>query len=216
MPPLAQYRSAVIGGFLLFAMLVLALTTLTIIQTRDAATQAGFRLVAVYVQQFEDLITQSGNTAIAAASNVPITSLSQGDLTAIEDNFRRILRQAPFIRSLSIVDESQRTIASSSSANLGKVIDTSGFYPEASGDSSFVRVGRPWAGRDFSDGKESSPQSPIEPGSLTFIPVAVTIAAAGKRVTLVIALNPEHFATRFSNSLSADIGSSESITKGTG
>ena len=202
-----SYRRTIVVGFFLFASSVVALTAMTVYQTRATALDSGLRLVALHTRQFEDLFTQSMNTADVAISSVQITGLNPADLATATRDFLAILRHTPFIRSLSLLDSENRVVASSNANNLGKVISTANFYPEVSTERNFVRVGRPWTGRDFDDGIESTPQMAVQPDSRTFIPISRSAVIAGRRVTLLVALNPDHFESRIANSFPVGIGS---------
>jgi len=177
----AQYRRNVLAVFWLFALAVVALTALVIYQTRSTTLDAGLKLVALQSRQFEDLFTQSAHTADVAIDNVQIRDLSHEELGSATRDFLRILRQAPYIRSLSVLNDDNKVIASSNPSNLDKVIDVRNFYPVVPADRSVLRIGRPWMGRDFADGTESTPQNPVKPDSRSFIPIARSSMVAGQR-----------------------------------
>lgn len=150
---------------------------------------------------FEDEIGQTlqlvENTlrALPEVSGEPLASASPQWLSGV---LRRLQHSQPALRSLSILDPSGRVRASSQPGNLGSVIDTLGFLPadRASGESSVLRVGPVWEGRDIGEARPTLAQQPGDPNKPYFVPLLLRMGEGGDAIWLVAALNPDYLLGR--------------------
>lgn len=202
-----QHRRAILVGAAAFSVIVATLAAVFAWHNRETALQNGLNLAAVHARQIEDQATQSMHTADVAIGSVLVQDLGTVEMARASREFRAILRHAPFIRSLSVLDSRQRIIASSNPANLGRHVDTANFFPAADNGRSFLRIGLPWTGRDFADGTPASTGNPGDPKALGFISIARAGVWAGTPVTFLVALNPESFVGRMQEIMRPQLGS---------
>ncbi len=158
---------------------------------------------------FEDEIGQAlqlvENTlrALPEVSGEPLAEASPEWLHGV---LRRLQHSQPAVRSLSILDRDGRVRASSQPGNLGAVIDLLGFLPadRATGESSVLRVGPVWEGRDVGEARPTLAEQPGDPGKPYFVPLLLRIGEGAQAVWLLAALNPEYLLGRMERFHRAD------------
>ena len=200
-------RQSVLAALLLFIGSMLAVTGYTLWRLRADAIVSGLELASMQAQGFEDVLTQSLHVTELVAANVLPQAMRQPDRQQIETTFVATLRRAPFLRSMSLLDDRQRVVASSNPANVGLTIATQSYLPQSAGAPETLRIGQPWAGRDFADGWASSAQTPVDRDAQSFIPLTLTFTLDEHSVTLLVALNPDYFINHIAQKLDASEGS---------
>ncbi|MBS1227629.1 MAG: diguanylate cyclase/phosphodiesterase with sensor(s) [Proteobacteria bacterium] len=204
-----QLRQAVLAALLLFIGSMLAVTGYTLWRLRADAIVSGLEIAAMQAQGFEDVLTQSLHVSELVAANVLPLAMRGADRREIETTFVTTLRRAPFLRSMSLLDDRQHIVASSNPANVGLTMATQSYLPPASGAQETLRIGQPWSGRDLADGWASTLQTPIASDAQSFIPLTLTLTVDGQSVTLLVTLNPDYFISRITQKLDAAEGSVE-------
>lgn len=202
-----QLRQSVFAALLLFICSMLAVTGYTLWRLRADAVVSGLELAAIQAQGFEDVLTQSLHVAELVAANVLPQAQQQPDRRQLEATLVTTLRRAPFLRSMSLLDDRQRVVASSNPANVGLTMATQSYLPQSTGAQETLRIGQPWAGRDFADGWASSAQTPVDRDDQSFIPLTLTLTLDERSVTLLVALNPDYFINHIAQKLDASEGS---------
>ncbi len=164
-----------------------------------AETLANAMAVAtLHTRAFEDFLTQGLRVTELAAANTDLPDQPGTGTVQTGAVLAASLRHAPLMRSLSLLGEDGRIVASSNPANIGVRVDTSAFLPLHSDGPGVVRIGLPWAGRDFADGRPATSQSPVPADAPShLIPVILTVTHTGHVDTLLVALNPEHAVRQF-------------------
>ncbi|MBC7857952.1 MAG: diguanylate cyclase, partial [Burkholderiaceae bacterium] len=71
-----------------------------------------------------------------------------------------------------------------------------------------LRIGQPWAGRDFAGARPSSASIPVSLETASFIPVSRALPDA-PGMTLLVAINPDYFVDRIAQKLDPDEGAIE-------
>ncbi len=150
---------------------------------------------------FEDEIGQAlqlvENTlrALPEVSDEPLAEASPQWLHGV---LRRLQHSQPAVRSLSILDRDGRVRASSQSGNLGAVVDTLGFLPadRNTGESSVLRVGPVWEGRDVGQARPTLPDQPGDADKPYFVPLLMRMGEGDEAVWLLAALNPDYLLGR--------------------
>lgn len=176
---------------------------------RTEAIASGLEISAMHSRGFEDLLTQSLRlTAMVTASNLE-HERPRTDPQHIVEAFETTLRHAPFLRSLSLLDDQGRVTASSNLANVGLTIPTDTFLPPTTGELGIMRFGQPWAGRDLFRGRPSAADLPVATDDLSFIPIMQRVTTREGSATLLIALNPDYFINHFSQKLDPSEGTVE-------
>lgn len=176
---------------------------------RTEAIASGLEISAMHSRGFEDLLTQSLRlTAMVTASNLEHEH-PRSDPQHIVEAFETTLRHAPFLRSLSLLDDQGRVTASSNLANVGLTIPTDAFLPPTTDELGIMRFGQPWAGRDLFRGRPTTLDEPVASDELSFIPLVQRVTTREGSATLLIALNPDYFINHFSQKLDPSEGTVE-------
>ena len=199
-------RLVFLAAALLLVGCTLVISAFGIWRLRAEAIANGLETAAMHSRGFEDLLTQSLRlTAMITASNLE-NERPHSDPLHVVDTFGATLRHAPFLRSLSVLNDEGRVTASSSLANIGLTIPTDGFLPAATDELGVIRIGVPWIGRDLFRGHPSTPDAPVGEDDLSFLPIVQKVATREGPVTLLIALNPDYFVNHFSQKLDPSEG----------
>ena len=177
-------------------------------QRRDALSE-GLELNSYHARNFEEQLTRSLESVrrmadfIAAGSPEP-----QG--AQVNALFNRLLRQTPFIRSLSTVDEQGRIVASSNMHAIGRQLVLDDYFPHGtSSGTTALRIGRPLAGRDLHQGSPLVTGQASFENNMSFVPVLARGEYNGTTVQLVAVLNPDYFINYYSQWLQPDAGGVE-------
>jgi diguanylate cyclase (GGDEF)-like protein/PAS domain S-box-containing protein len=204
-----QLRQAFFISLALLIGGMLAATAYTLWRLQVEAVNNGLKIAEMHARSFEDFLTQSLHVTELAAANIAAADAAAPDLRSIRSSFIATLRHAPFLRSMSLLNDSGRIIASSNPANVGLTVPTQSFLPAASDTLEILRIGQPWAGRDFAGGRPTTAQTPVETQAQSFLPVTRTLTMGERSVTLLIAFNPDYFLNHMSQTLDAQAGSVE-------
>ena len=161
---------AILGGF---TLTVVAGTLYFLMRLREEVIVSQMQMAELHARSLEDQLTQSLHVVDLSLSRVP------GEL--IEQS--AALRLAPYIRSLSVLDQRGRILSSSNAENPGRTVTFEDFFP-VEGDE-ILRVSSSRSGRDWNDSEHDSTRR--------FIPVLRT---ANGRVQTA-SLNPDYFINEF-------------------
>ena len=197
---------ALLLGLLLFVVTTLGIASYTLWRLRADALTNGLKLAALQAYSFEDFLTQNLRISELAVDNIMSAPNPTADLRRIEEAFNATLRHSPFMRSMSLLDERGRILVSSNPANVGLVVDTASYLPVASAQQDLLRIGQPWARRDFADGRATSTAAPVTSDEQSFIPVTITRQDGGRGVRVLMALNPDYFLGRLADLAARDQG----------
>ena len=200
---LRQFRRNMVLWYLTFLAVLLGLSGYTAWRLSVEARIAAHNLTVLYADnfaQFIDNCLQATDWVLASVSTHATDALDSSQLDPL---YQQSLSRAPFIRSLSVLDATGTTIASSNQANLGVVVGTQSFVPPASGDTSVLRVGEPWQGRDFFNGHLLNDGRVLDPQQPWLIPIVRSIRLGRDALTLLVAFNPDYFVAQFAERLEA-------------
>jgi PAS domain S-box-containing protein len=205
MSPSPQNRRATT---LILALLILAwLSALgfTAWRLRQDALANAFVSANMHSRNFAEHLTQTLQVIDLTAA-----SLDPGgeaiDPLELSRRLAVALRPAAYLRSISLIDEHGKVVASSNDDNLGSAVPLSGFFPQAPPESTQVLVGNPWLGRDLHDGQASSSEHPLAPDATYFIPVMRRIIGGEQPLWVVATINPDYFINHFLQLLPAGQG----------
>ncbi len=187
----ARY-GVIIGLMTCFVLGILISTFYTLHRLHADAIKAHFDLGAMYARTFEEHLTQS-SSFIDRTLAVQIDEITSGKPPEQRgQSFTASLRQMPYLRSLSLIDSAGIVIASSNPLNRGIKV-TGDYLPATTQSADVLRIGRPWSGRDFSNGQERADSAPVTPDELGFIPLLRMFDHNGAPHGLVATLNPDYF-----------------------
>ncbi|PKO87875.1 MAG: hypothetical protein CVU18_09145 [Betaproteobacteria bacterium HGW-Betaproteobacteria-12] len=197
-----------IGLQVLLVLSIVAGTLVNVFNLRQATLAKHLAEAEAQARVFEDQLTQTLNLANLTLQGLPDSI----DLAAAApqperagEQLQAILQRLLFLRSLSIANDDGRILASSNPANLGERIVTEAFQPqpERGGPAPFLRLGPPWVGRDFADGRQTSAAQPAAAGDAGFLPLVREEGAGGQRFKLFATLNPDYFLNHFARHIDA-------------
>lgn len=198
------------GGFVLVLFLLvlgwLAAFAFTLWRMHEDAIAGGFTRAEALARNLEEHLTQSLKVVDITANTLDPTL--EGDTETLNLRLASALRQAPHLRSLSLVDQGGTIVASSNAANIGVSVETGSFYPAVRPDAEILRIAPPWTGRDL----ESAQPTGVLPGTqhaadLGFVPVLRRLTLSREPRWLLAALNPDYFANSFLLRLAPEEGS---------
>lgn len=189
---MTHMQKPILWATLLFLAAMSGLTAYASWRLYDSAITNGLEISEMHTRSFEDFVTQNLRIIeLAAINSVPQES-GPFSLKDIDVAFVKTLRRTPVMRSLSLLDEQGVIIASSNPRNIGLNIVTAPYLPAADPDKQIMRIGPPWAGRDFSDGRELSHQNQSDVDEQTFVPITRKLMIGNRPVTVLVALNADY------------------------
>ena len=188
-----QLRWTYISGLLAFIGCTLALFSYMLQQTYQQAVNRGLNESAAQARSFEIFLTQSLSVAELSIANTLADRDTTNNTDDLKDTFTRALHNAPYLRSLSLVDADGKILVSSNPANVGLTITTGNYLPKTDRNAELMRVGPAWAGRDFDTGHTAYDSGPDKKEATSFIPVLRTVNNGNYTLTVLAALNTEYF-----------------------
>lgn len=200
---LRQFRRNMVIWYLMFLGTLFGLSAYTAWRMSIDARGAARDLAVLYADSFGQFIDNSLQASDWVLASVSTNAEDALDSSKLDPLYQLSLTRAPFIRSLSVLDASGTIIASSNQANLGVVVNTQTFVPPASGDVNILRIGEPWQGRDFFNGRPLLGGAPLDVRQPWLIPMTRTIRLGEQALTLLVAFNPDYFIAQFAQRLEA-------------
>lgn len=189
---------------------VVAASVYTLWRLRVEAIDRHSNAAAIYARAFEDHLTQSLNVIDLTLSviDLNLSNIRHSARSAVA--LTEALRHAPYLRSLALLDAGDAIFASSDFRDIGIRIARGEFLPSPTAPAAILRVGPPWAGRDFHDALPTNPEQPAAPEQQTLIPVLRDIALGRDTwSTLVAAVNTDFFLNYYGSVLAANVGTVE-------
>ena len=187
---------AIIIGFIILAVSSLRQET---IQTRRHIAN----LHAYMIEEHFSQILQQASTTI---DRIPLLSNESTSNIALAPVFTELLQNAPYLRSLSLLNDEGVIIASSHEPNVGKRVLLDNFLPIPFGEAPLLRVGVPWAGRDFDNAHATTPEHPIASSEITFIPLLKKLFFEDSLYYIIANINTDYLSNHYTNALPTDQG----------
>ena len=183
----------VFGTLALMLAGLMSLTGYALWLLRADTLAHGLDTAALLTRSIEDYVTRSLQVTELTGAN----ALPQGQLPRqwpkIGLAFEQTLRHAPHLRSISLQDENGVILASSNPANVGLSVPTDHFLPVVLGAAYGLRIGPLWSGRDFAQSQPALASPSANANLPSFIPVISSLTLGERSLTLLFALNPDHF-----------------------
>lgn len=196
--------------YILPTLVMVGLTIASIITTlstlREEAIATHRNIAKLHTYAFEEHFTQTLQNIDYTMNRIPSLSDTQTTPQILERIFIDLVKNAPHLRSFSLVDMNGRIEVSSHQPNMGKRLVLENFLPIPFGDMPLLRIGTPWMGRDFELAYPSNPKLPMAPDSIYFIPLLKKVFFANKPYYLVATLNPDYFTNRYAQALPIENG----------
>lgn len=175
---------------------------------RSDAVEHGFELAEFHARAFDGQVTQTFDVIALVLSGLAADERTRGELTGVDQAFDEALRMAPFLRSVAVLGPDGRISVSSNPRNVGMAVSSEGLLPTGSGPTVPLRFGVPHVGRDFDDGRPMSETDRLEGDGPGFVPVwRDVVLADGLVVSVVAAVNGDHFLNAYVGGLDAVAGS---------
>ena len=188
----SRARRLYVGLVAAFTAVVVAATAYTLLRLRSEDIVHGHRIAALQARAIEDYLTQSFHNIDLTLQNA-LEANDAGNPERVARSFSAAIRHAPYLRSISLLDGSRRIVASTNPRNVGIQVAVGDFLPPAAPPAELLRVGPPWLGRDFDDGRPTTPEQPADGNALTFLPVQRTVVVDGRPTLLLATVNPDYF-----------------------
>lgn len=201
-------RANIAFAILMMLIVCAAVAGLTYVIHRQKSTALAEALAhsSLRTRAFEEHLSRSLETVQRLVEFMVVGSKPE----EMNAHLRLALRQVPFLRSLSLLDDGGRIVASSNDGNVGLRVATGDYYPpELFSDTAALRIGLPWAGRDFVEGEPVSAANPLPADGLGFIPVLCRARSRDGTVRIMAALNPDSILNYFTQWLTPDEGFAE-------
>lgn len=176
-----------------FAAAVGLLTAFALWRMQVDEVASGFEASALQSRNLEALVTHSLHTAQQVAASALPDAQDELDADRFVARLIPSLRHVPFLRSVSLLDAQGQVVASSNPANLGLRIDTASYFPQAQAQQVLLRIGPPWAGRDFADGRAASALNPDDGDVPGFVAAQHQVMLEGRPMSVLYALNSDYF-----------------------
>jgi PAS domain S-box-containing protein len=188
----------------LFAVILLGTIVATAyIQWRLRAEAVARQLdtAMMFARNFEDHLTLSFDV-------LDITMRHVGGDPGTFAQYADALRSAPYLRSLALLGTDGKTVvASSNPRNLGVRIEQGEFLPATTSPQEIMRVGPPWSGRDYYEGRPATAERPLAADATDFIAVLKEVGHdEQRRQILVAAVNPGYFLNHYNRSVAPGSG----------
>ena len=199
--PRTQSLLAFVTGAVVCTSLVLLLTGFNLWRLRSQAMQNGLGSAAQYAGAFEQHLTQT-------LSVVDVNLVALGEQEVPRGSALDLTHNAPYLRSVSVMDTGGRVVGSSVPGNIGVHFDSSTLLPAASGPLPLLRIGPLLGGRDLFNASPIAPGSDAPGASLLALQRDVSRPQGGF-TTLVATLNPDYFANYYARNLDSSSGEVE-------
>lgn len=184
----------------------MAAYALTLFHLRNETLGDGLKQAEALAHNFEAELTRTLDMVdLLSLSVEPRDSATPASLH-FSHNLNDALRQAPYLRSISVLTPEGRVLASSTPANVGKQVSLQDFFPEIDPAAANFRIGTPWQGRDLNEARPSTAEAPVVVGDPYFLPVIRKIGQQNQTLVVLAALNPDYFLLHFTKLLSAHDG----------
>ncbi|MBL8484010.1 MAG: hypothetical protein JNJ60_17565, partial [Rhodocyclaceae bacterium] len=179
--------TVLVALWLLFTLGTLVTTGITMWRLKSEVIEHQLNQAATQVQGFDDALVQA-LTLIDLGGHDLDDDIERSDVERLTARLSEVLQHAPFLRSLSLATPEGRIFASSNAANLNRTLDLQSFQPESPVSGATLRIGAPWEGRDFADGRATAPEQPAAADKAGFVPVVRSVYSRPSPVLLVAAL----------------------------
>ena len=121
-------RYVIITFGLITLMIGLLFTTLS--SMREEAVRTHQHIANIHAKAFEEHFSQSIHHIGVTIDRIPALSSDEPSSALLSNILRDLLQNAPFIRSLSVLNDEGIIVSSSHEPNLGKRVDLSSFIPK--------------------------------------------------------------------------------------
>ena len=155
--------------YIFATLLIISATIFGITQTvsslRKEAIETQKHIANLHAYTFDEHFAQILQQVDHTMDRIPYLSNQVVTESIVTPVLVELLHNAHYLRSLSLLDETGRIVASSYAPNVNKRIVLENFLPIPFGENSVLRLGIPWEGRDFYEGRPSTHALPVPSSS---------------------------------------------------
>jgi diguanylate cyclase (GGDEF)-like protein/PAS domain S-box-containing protein len=195
-----------VAGFVIVCFLI-GLIVLAYSSLRQEAIQTHRHIANLHAYTLEEHFSQTLQHMSLTIDRIPPLSHDQVSQKELFPVFTELLQNAPYLRSLSLLDEKGVIIASSHEPNLGQKIPLNTFLPIPFGEIPLLRIGVPWEGRDFDVARISSERDPIRADAISFLPLLKKVYFEKRAYFIIVNLNTDYLNNRYTSTLPIEQGS---------
>ena len=186
--------------------LMIGLIVITLANLRQDTIQTYRHIANLHAYTLEEHFSQTLQHISLTMDRIPPLSNDVPSQEEIFPIFTELLHNAPYLRSLSLLNNQGTIEASSHKPNIGKSVNLQNFLPIPFGEVPLLRIGTPWEGRDFENARPSTITHPIDPTQSSFLPLLKKVYF-GKKVYYIIAnLNTDYLTNRYATVLPIEQG----------
>jgi len=183
------------------AGLIIGLIYWTLNSLRQEAIQTHRHIANLHANALEEHFSQILQHISLTIDRIPLLSNNTPAEEILSPIFTDLLHNAPYLRSLSLLNDEGVIVASSYEANSGKRVDLENFLPIPFGETPLLRIGVPWAGRDFENARSSTPHMPIASQQISFIPLLKKVFFEKRLYYVVANINTDYLNNRYTTIL---------------
>jgi|GEM_PF-629775 len=187
--------------------LIIGLIFWTLTNLRQEAVQTHRHIANLHANTLEEHFSQILQHISVTMDRIPLLSNEMPSEETLSLIFKDLLHNAPYLRSLSLLNDEGVIVASSHEANHGKKIDLENFLPIPFGENPLLRIGVPWEGRDFENARTSSPEMPVAFQHISFVPLLKKVFFDKKLYYAIANLNTDYLSNRYTTILPLTQGS---------
>jgi PAS domain S-box-containing protein len=195
-------RRLISAGLAVIVIGTLASSTVIALRLRRAALAQAQDVVAMHSRAFEDHLTLSLQAVDITIKGIALGQ-ARGVASAGSSALFDILRNAPHLRSVSVLDGEGRIAASSNPANVGLRVATADYFPPESANTAQLRIGATVPARDFVDAATTPARAGHANG---YIPILRKLAGPDGSITVLVAINADYFLNHFNRELESSSG----------
>ena len=153
-------------------------------------------------EHFSQILEQISHTL----ERIPLLNQDITSPHSLSPTLEELLHNAPYLRSLSLINKEGLILSSSYTPNIGTKIDTVNFLPIPFGQTPILRIGVPHNGRDWNDSHASTPEHPIELDAIHFLPIMKKVFFLHDEYAIVANINTSYLTHRYIHSLPQEQG----------
>lgn len=195
----------IIAAIAIFAMII-GFIVMALSSLRQEAIQTHRHIANLHAYTIEEHFSQILQHSNITIDRIPLLSNESTSNIALSPVFTELLHNAPYLRSLSLLNDEGVIIASSHEANIGKKVPVENFLPIPFGETPLLRIGVPWAGRDFDNAHSSTIEEPIPSSEITFLPLLKKAFFEDRLYYVIANINIDYLTNRYTNTLPTDQG----------
>jgi PAS domain S-box-containing protein len=200
---IAKSQKILFIAFILF-ILVITIITSTSNLLKAEVEDTHESIARVYNNNFSEHFNDTIYNMELFVKGIEILYLKSSDEKTINEYLLKYLGENPYIRSINIIEKKQ-IIKSTNNKNIGLEIDTSNYYPKPLFDDNILRFGDSSHGRDFNESKQIDSKNKYETTKSIFLPISKIMKVKEQEYTVLIALNIEEFANKYTQTLDRKI-----------